>query len=93
MALHGAFLPDIKYFRKKIGMQFNNTPLFAKQNNNKTKNVNAYIVYELDNQPKILLGNFTLEEFLFGATNIVKNNDKEKYVYSRYGIAFDRKGY
>ena len=49
MALHGDFLPDIKYFRKKIGMQFNNTPLFAKQNNNKTKNVNAYIVYELDN--------------------------------------------
>ena len=30
---------------------------------------------------------------MFGATNIVKNNDKEKYVYSRYGIAFDRKGY
>ena len=29
---------------------------------------------------------------LFGATSIVKNNDKEKYVYSCYGIAFDGKG-
>ena len=27
-----------------------------------------------------------------GATNIVKNSDKEKYVYSGYGIAFDGKG-
>ena len=25
-------------------------------------------------------------------TNIVKNNDKGKYVYSGYGIAFDGKG-
>ena len=26
---------------------------------------------------------------LFGAMNIVKNSDKEKYVYSRYRITFD----
>ena len=25
-------------------------------------------------------------------TNIVKNNDREKYAYSDYGIAFDGKG-
>ena len=31
---------------------------------------------------------------MFGATNIVKNNDKDKgkYEYSGYGIAFDGKG-
>ena len=29
---------------------------------------------------------------MFGATNVVKNNDKEKYVYSGYKIAFDAKG-
>ena len=29
---------------------------------------------------------------MFGAINIVKNSDKEKYVCSEYGIAFDRKG-
>ena len=26
---------------------------------------------------------------MFGATNIINNNDKEMYVYSAYGIAFD----
>ena len=25
--LHGALLPNIKYFGNKIGMQFNNTPM------------------------------------------------------------------
>ena len=29
---------------------------------------------------------------MFGATNIVKTNDKEKYVYSGYGLEFDSKG-
>ena len=29
---------------------------------------------------------------MFGVTNIGKNSDKEKYVYSGYGIAFDGKG-
>ena len=29
---------------------------------------------------------------MFGATNIVKNSDNEKCIYSRYGIAFDGKG-
>ena len=29
---------------------------------------------------------------MFGATNLVKNTDKEKCVYNGYGIAFDGKG-
>ena len=29
---------------------------------------------------------------LFGATNIVKNSDKEKYVYTGYGTTFDSAG-
>ena len=41
--------------------------------------------------PKKLLRNFTLENGFFGSTNIVRDNDKEKYVYSGYGIAFDGK--
>ena len=28
---------------------------------------------------------------MFRVTSIVKNNDKEKYVFSGYGIAFDGK--
>ena len=34
-------------------------------------------------------GNFTLKHCLFGATTIIKNCDKYKYVYSGYGIACD----
>ena len=30
-----------------------------------------------------------IKDCLFGATNIVKNSDKEKYVYSGYGITSD----
>ena len=41
--------------------------------------------------PKILLRNFTLKNYLFGATITVKNSDKEKYVYSGYVIAVDRR--
>ena len=29
---------------------------------------------------------------MFGSTNIVKDNDKEKYMYSGFGIAFHGKG-
>ena len=29
---------------------------------------------------------------MFGATRIVKNSDKENYVYSGYGITFDSAG-
>ena len=35
--------------------------------------------------------NFTLKNCLFGATDIVKNSDKEKYINSGYGIEFDGK--
>ena len=33
-----------------------------------------------------------MKNFLFGATNVLKNSDKEKYVYGRYWIAFDSGG-
>ena len=36
--------------------------------------------------------NFTLKNSLFGATNTVKNNVKDKFVYSGYGIAFNGAG-
>ena len=34
----------------------------------------------------------TLENCLFGAVNLTKNVDIDKYKYSGYGIGFDRKG-
>ena len=91
IALYNAFLPNVNYFGNKIGIQLNNTPLVIEQINYTRKIVNVWIVYDLDNWPKNLLTNFTLENCLFGVTNIVKNSDKEKYGYSVYGIAFDWK--
>ena len=35
---------------------------------------------------------FTPKNCLFEVTNIVRNSDKEKCVYSGYGITFDGRG-
>ena len=50
----------------------------------------SYIIYIIGQKNQVR--NFTLKNCLFGVTNIVKNSDREKYVYSRYEIAFDGKG-
>ena len=39
--LHGAFLANIIFFGYKIGIQFNNNPLAAEENNYATKIVHA----------------------------------------------------
>ena len=75
-----------------MGIKSDEGFLAIEQNNYLTKIVNIYIVYDLAAWSKILLRNFTLKNRLFGATNIVKNRDKEKYVYSGWRIAFDGKG-
>ena len=90
--LHGAFLPQLRYDARKICVHVTKSPLVVEQNNHSTKIINAYIVYDLNDWPKVLLRNVTLKNCLFGATNIIKNSDKEKYVYRGDGIAFDGKG-
>ena len=74
-----------------MGMKFDKYPLAVEQNNDTAKIANAYDVYDLDNRLNNYLRNFTVN-CLFGATSIVQNSDKEKWVYGGYGIAFDRKG-
>ena len=49
LPLHDTFLPNIKYFGLKTGIQFNTTTLVLEQNNYTTKIVNLYIVYDVDN--------------------------------------------
>ena len=54
-----------------------------------------YIVYEITNIAGIngnRDSNLTIENALFGAVSLAKNADVDKYKYSGYGIAFDRKG-
>ena len=54
--------------------------------------VNVYIVYEITNNFNVS-SYPTLENCLFGAVELTKNADIDKYRYSNYGIRFDRKGF
>ena len=67
-------------------IKFNKDLLTVEQNNYLTKIVKAYIVYDLNACLVSPTNNFKLKNCLFGATNIVKNSDKEKWVYNGYGI-------
>ena len=53
------------------------------------KVVNIYIVYELGTSSSHS-SDPTIEICLFGAVNLTKNADIEKYRYSGYGIGFDK---
>ena len=90
--LYTAFLHSIKLSGYKMGIKFDKDPLAVEQNNYLTKIVNVYIVYDLDAWPRNPTNNFKFKNCLFGATNIVKNSDKEKYVYSGYGITLNSGG-
>ena len=57
-----------------------------------SKIVNVYVASDFDPWPINFTNNFQFKNSLFGATNIVKNSDKEKYVYSEYRITFDSGG-
>ena len=85
LPLHGAFLHNIKHFGYKIEIQLSKTALVIEQNNYATKTVNTYIIYDLDDMPKILYRNLTLKNCLIDATDI------DELVYSSYGITFDGK--
>ena len=52
----------------------------------------ALSIYDLAARPRNLTNNFKFKNLLFGPTNIVKNSDKEKYIYSGCGITFDSEG-
>ena len=75
-----------------IGIKFDKDPLAVEQRNYLTKIVNIYIVCDLDAWPRNPTNNFKFKNCSFGATNVVRNSDKEKYVHSRYGITFDSGG-
>ena len=51
-----------------------------------------FICSDLVAGPRNLTNNFKFKNCLFGATNVVENSDKEKYVYSGYGVTFDSGG-
>ena len=87
--LYTAFLNRIKFSEYRIGIKSDKDPLALEQNNYLIKIINAYIVYDLDAWTRNLSNSFRFKNCLFRITNIANNSDKEKYVYSGYGITFD----
>ena len=90
--LYTAFLHGIKLSGYKMRIKFHKDPLAVEQINYLTKTANVYIVYDLASWPRNPTNNFKFRNCLSGATSILKNSDKEKYVYSGYGITFDSPG-
>ena len=86
------FFNSIKISKYKISTKFDKVPLAVEQNDYLTKIVNVYIVYDLNSWSKNPTNIFKFQIYLFGATNIVKNSDKEKYLFSGYRITFDSAG-
>ena len=54
--------------------------------------INIYCVYKLDPIASNKDTTFTIQNALFGAMQIIKNNDTSKYNYKGYGICFDEGG-
>ena len=52
--------------------------------------VSVYIIYEINFWERGYDDYLALENFLFGAIELVKNADIDNYKYSGYGIGFDR---
>ena len=90
--LCAGFLNSIKLSEYTVSIKFDKDILTAEQNNYLTNVVNIYIVYDLDAWPKNPTDNLKVNNCLFEATNIIKNSDKEKYVYGGYRITFDSAG-
>ena len=88
--MYTASLNSIKLSEYKIGIKFDKDLLAAEQNNYLSKISNVYIVYDLEVWNPT--NKFQFKNWLFGATDFVKINDKEWYVISGYGITFDSAG-
>ena len=54
--------------------------------------INIYCVYKIDPIASTRDDTFTIQNALFGAAEITKNDDTSKYNYKGYGICFDEGG-
>ena len=52
----------------------------------------SFTVYDLNECERNPTNSFKFKNCLFGATNIIKVSDLEKFSYSVYGITFDSGG-
>ena len=86
-------LPDIKNDGRMYvylsGNHFQQNKIIIPNNNNA---INIYCVYKLDPIASSRDTTFTIQNALFGASQITKNADTSKYDYKGYGICFDEGG-
>ena len=84
--------PELSHYGAKVRVKFIGSCLKQdKATHNHGTIVNIYIAYEICKNYNIS-SYPTLENCLFGAVNLTKNDDFDQYKYSGYGIGFDRKG-
>ena len=83
---------NVSYYGTYMRVEFKESCLkLYKVTFNHGKAVNIYIVYKISKS--INISDYpTLENCLFGAVNLTKNTDIDKYKYSGYGIGFHRHG-
>ena len=83
---------NVSYYGTYIRVEFKESCLkLYKVTFTHGKAVNIYIVYKISKS--INISDYpTLENCLFGAVNLTKNADIDKYKYSGYGIGFHRHG-
>ena len=87
-----SFNSTINYYATKIGVKFTGDCLEQQIiTYNHGKVVNIYIVYSLGASSSNY-SDPTIKNCLFGADTLTKNSDIDKYIYSGYGIGFDRRG-
>ena len=83
---------SIKHSEYRIGIKIDKDPLAVEQNNYLIKILNVYIAYDLDIWLRKRTNNFKFKNCLFGGTNTIKNNGKEKYLCSGYRITSESAG-
>ena len=87
------FSPSLNYLGTKIRIKLSGSCLKQdKITYTHGKTVNIYIVNEINKKDNTIISDTTLENCLFGAVTLTKHVNIYRYVYSGYGIGFDRKG-
>ena len=83
--------PELSYYEYRIRLKFTGSCLKqSKITYTHEKAVSIDIVYELGASSSHI-DDPVLKNCLFGAVTLTKNTDIDKYMYSGYGIGFDRK--
>ena len=91
-ASDNSLAPALDYYGTKTRVNFTGSCLKqGKVKFNHKKVVNIYIVYELNKIAAIVNDFPTLQNALFGAVTLTKNEDIDKYGYFGHGIGFARR--